>query len=311
MIDIINKPINMFVNCFYSLIPMIERYYSKDLSIIYSHSWDFILKKNNDEIIGNRIKPFSWENIVSPYMESSVGLTLQKDDSLNISDLKDAIELEIKQKTPIIITVDAICCPWTRLFGKLEYLHHILVVGYRQSDNKCFGYDALSNEKLSFDLSIFHNYFYGVYFIRKSKVNVRLNPMLVMQDVIKNNKNMIMDLLSFKQLILNLDVECEKQGISRVDNIPLILRLDEISKLRKNYIKVIEIFENINSGKQYNGVKNSFSDLSKEWERCKLHFVKLFLSQREKIKDNIIETVGVIVEKEEKLIDLIINTFTC
>ena len=49
---------------------------------------------------------------------------------------------------------------------------------------------------------------------------------------------MIKDLLYFKDLIPILDVENEKQGIFQVENIPLVLRLDEICQLRKNYVKL-------------------------------------------------------------------------
>lgn len=309
MTDLVYTSNDKFVNCFYSLMPIVEQYYGKNLSIIYSHSWDFILTKNDNETIGKRIKPFSWNNIVSPFMGGLTGLTIKKDDSLAFSDLKDIINLEIDKNNPIIITVDAICCPWTRLFGKLEYLHHILVTGYQQDTHQYVGYDALSNKKILFDLSIFCSYFYGAYYFQQVDIDLQINSIVIMQDVLKKKDRMIKDLLYFKDLIPILDVENEKQGIFQVENIPLVLRLDEICQLRKNYVKFIEIFEKKGLEKQCLEIKNSFLNLSKEWEKCKLHFVKLFLSRKEKIKDHIIETMESIVVKEEKSIALIEKVF--
>ena len=109
---------------------------------------------------------------------------------------------------------------------------------------------------------------------------------------------MLADLKRFKVLISCFDVNYEKQNIDNVDRIPLIVRLDEISKLRINYIKFIELLKLDN----YMQLKNLFLVLSKEWEKCKLHFVKLFLSNRDNIKINIEETISEIIKYEQQAV---------
>ena len=304
ILDLQHKPTDVFINCFYSLIPMIEDYYKLDLSIIYSHSWNFTLTDTKEEILGTRIKPFLWDNIVSPFMPLLCGLDLQKNDFLDFCELNDVIEFELNHKNPVILSTDAFCCPWTKFYNDVHYHHHILIIGYKKDTNELIGYDSLSNDKLIFDMKILKDYFCGIYHFQKSKTNAQLTPNIIISDIVEKNKTMLDELARFQNLINNLDIEYEKQSIDNVDKIPLILRLDEICKLRKNYTKVINVLATMKFEKSYTQLNDLFLELSKEWEKCKLHFVKLFLSNRNKLKGNITETLSAIIENEKHAVSI-------
>ena len=122
------KPLNdKYLSCQQALIASYATFIKRSYEMIFAESWGFEYNSKLDSI-GQGISP-GYRNVRIENLRKFHGINTEITSLASVEDLFVWYYEKIKS-SPIIIDIDAYCCPWNICYKKYHNLHYIMILGY-------------------------------------------------------------------------------------------------------------------------------------------------------------------------------------
>jgi hypothetical protein len=139
------KPLNdKYLSCQQALIASYATFINHSYEMIFAESWGFIYKPKQDSI-GECISP-GYRDVRIQNLRQFHGIDTEIIALDSLEELLNWYHKKIKI-SPIIIDIDAYCCPWNICYKKYHVLHYVMLLSYNRNNNEFKCIDPFSGQR--------------------------------------------------------------------------------------------------------------------------------------------------------------------
>lgn len=314
-------------SCSQSLYCSIVNWYKLDYKILFLYTWSFWFNSENSDIpIGLRIgrKNDKMKDILNSFFSIQFQ---QIDTSQDFSnEIIEIIHNELLKNKPVIVGTNLYWCPWSKKYKKEsrypdkrihpEDCDNIIIIGI--DFDKKIVYCKEKNTDNKFVFATFNDIIYGCKklnllekgdksgprnnFDWKKSIKRSLeytNQNIFTENVFENMKELALHLKN-----VDLDLNSERNGLSDLylADIPLLDRIMNIGRARKQFAKVLQYFVRNFDANQLSPFINDFYEIRNKWDNIKIIFLKGFKVNRlsRQTLDSIADEINNLSILEEK-----------
>jgi hypothetical protein len=279
-------------DCADDIVATISSWLGRDYELMYAGAMNFSYQEHHSGSIGDRIVVHSnkleclseYHGIKAEVRHISAAETLR------------IIESELADERPVGLSIDSYYCPWDLNFNKEHFIHHILVVGYKDELIITDPYYLKMNEMLPLDCFFSGcNQYCATYSFSEDIVdNVERTIQIIhhyLDNYVESSPFIGMKKLA-EAIYHSFDFETELDGRMNVWETPIFINLSKIIDSKKEYSLLMFHMHQKNGLESFEKFGSDIYKIGMMWENIRGTLVKMLFKDEQKYKSEYVSKIA-------------------